>query len=83
MKIREVIVREAQVQQLQPSIVKQQQRVGKVVKQIAASDQQQEPTEMDKVLATRRYVQMQKAADNEYAKKLEVELKNMGKYYSG
>jgi hypothetical protein len=75
MKIKEVIVCEArQASVPQPSVVKQQQRVGKVMQQIAASDQQQEPSEMDKVLAMRRYAEMKKQTDKAYAVRLRRQL---------
>lgn len=55
MKICEIIANAPKNNRLQPSVVKQQARVGKVVAQIAASDQKQPPTEMDKVMAIRSY----------------------------
>jgi hypothetical protein len=70
MKVSEVVSPTKQVLNVQPSIVKQQRRVGQVVQQIAASDQQQAPTEMDKVLAMRRMSAMQKQADRNYARQL-------------
>ncbi len=58
----------------QPSVVKQQQRVGKVVQQIAASNKQQEPTEMDKVLAMRQYANWKKRIDQMYLQQLRAQL---------
>ena len=46
MKINGIIANEPQNDRMLSSVVKQQARVGKVVSQIAASDQQQQPTEM-------------------------------------
>ncbi len=66
MKIREVVSPTKQVLNVQPNLVKQQQRVANVVQQIAASDQQRAPTEMDKVLAMRQMSAMEKQADKNY-----------------
>lgn len=75
MRISEVIVCEARKAVPVPSVVKRQQRVGKLVQQIAASDQQQQPTEMDKVLAIRQYANWQKQADKIYTQGLRKQLK--------
>lgn len=75
MKIREII--EAATQRpvaVPPSIVKQQGRVGQVVAQIAASDQQKPATEMEKVLAMRRYSYLKKQTDRNYAARLRRQL---------
>lgn len=74
MKINEIVANTPQNNRLQPSVVKQQARVGKVVAQIATSDQQQAPTEMDKVLAIRSYANMKKRADRTYAERLRQQL---------
>lgn len=74
MKINEIVANAPQNNRLQPSVVKQQARVGKVVAQIAASDQQQAPTELDKVLAMRSYANMKKRADRTYAERLRQQL---------
>lgn len=75
MKIKEVIVCEARkVAVPVPSVLKRQQRVGNVMKQIAASDQHQQPTEMDKVLAMRQYANWQKQADRLYRNRLKQQL---------
>jgi len=76
MKIKEIIANAPQNNRMQPSVVKQQARVGKVVAQIAASDQQQQPTEMDKVLAMRRYSDLKKRNDKVYARRLQQQLAN-------
>ena len=76
MKINEIVASAPQNNRLQPSVVKQQARVGKVVAQIAASDQQQAPTELDKVLAMRSYANMKKRADRTYAERLRQQLTN-------
>jgi len=74
MKISEIISNTKQVLNVQPSLVKQQSRVGKVVAQIAASDAQQQPTELDKVLAMRAYSRMKKRNDRLYAERLRQQL---------
>ena len=74
MKINEIVANAPQNNRMQPSVVKQQARVGKVVAQIAASDQQQAPTELDKVLAIRSYANLKKRADRTYAERLRQEL---------
>jgi len=71
MKIFEVIDSKSAIQ---PSVVSQQQRIAKLVKRIMASDQDQQPTEMDKVLATRRYDQIKKQCDKHYAEQLRQQL---------
>ena len=76
MKINEIVANAPQNNRMQPSIVKQQSRIGKVVAQIAASDQQQAPTELDKVLAIRSYANMKKRADRTYAERLRQQLTN-------
>lgn len=76
MKINEIITNAPQNNRMLPSVVKQQARVGKVVAQIAASDQQQQPTEMDKVLAMRRYSDLKKRNDKLYAQRLRQQLAN-------
>jgi hypothetical protein len=79
MKINEIIANTPQNNRMLPSLVKQQARVGKVVAQIAASDQQQQPTEMDKVLAMRRYSDLKKRNDKLYAQRLRQQLANAEK----
>jgi hypothetical protein len=75
MKINEVIVCEARKAVAPvPSVLKRQQRVGKVMQQIAASDQQQEPSEMDKVMAMRQYAKWQKQTDQLYRQRLKQQL---------
>lgn len=74
MKISEIITNTMQVLNAQPSVVKQQNRVGKVVAQIAASDAAQEPTELDKVLAMQTYSQLKKRNDKRYAERLRQQL---------
>jgi hypothetical protein len=77
MKIREIIEpRPQQSAAIQPSLVKQQARVGQVVAQIAASDQQQAPTEMEKVMAMRQYANMKKRTDKAYRQRLRQQLAN-------
>ncbi len=76
-KVREIV--EAQQQQpvaVPPSIVKQQGRVSQVVAKIAASDQQKPATEMEKVLAMRRYSDLKKQTDKDYAARLRQQLAN-------
>lgn len=74
MKIKEIISNTKQVLNVQPSVVKQQNQVGKVVAQIAASDAQQKPTEMDKVMAMRKYSDFKKRNDELYAERLRQQL---------
>lgn len=77
MKVREII--EAAPQRpvvVPPSVVKQQGRVGQVVAKIAASDQQQPATEMEKVLAMRRYSDLKKQTEKNYAARLRQQLAN-------
>jgi hypothetical protein len=75
MKINEVIICEARKAVApMPSALKRQQQVGKVIQQIAASDQQQNPSEMDKVLAMRRYADWQKQTDQLYRQRLKQQL---------
>lgn len=75
MKIKEVIVCEARKMAVPvPSVLKRQQRVGKVMQQIAANDQQQQPSEMDKVMAMRQYANWQKLTDRLYQKRLKQQL---------
>jgi hypothetical protein len=78
MKIREIIEAAPQQQPVAvpPSIVKQQGRVGQVVAQIAASDQQKPATEMEKVLAMRRYSDLKKQTNKNYAARLRQQLAN-------
>lgn len=75
MKISEVIVCEAKKAVAPvPSVIKRQQRVGKVMQQIAASDQQQQPSEMDKVMAMRQYAKWQRQTDKMYRQRLKQQL---------
>ena len=74
MKINEIITNTKQVQTVQPSSVKKQNKVGKVMAQIAASDAQQKPTEMDKVAAMRAYSDLKKRNDKLYAERLRQQL---------
>jgi len=56
---------------IQPTAVKQQNRVGNLVKQIAASSNRpQPPTEMEKVLAFRKYCQLKTQTDQNYIARL-------------
>jgi uncharacterized protein YoxC len=71
MKINEIITN---INQVQPSLVKQQASVNKVVNQIAASDEKQQPTEIDKVIAMRAYSDMKKRTNKHYAERLRKQL---------
>lgn len=75
LKISKIIANEPLGVKLQPSVVAQQQRVGKMVAQIAASDQLQQPTEMEKVLAMRVRAAQQKQSDKGYAAALMQQLR--------
>lgn len=76
MKIKEIIVPTKQVLDVKPSVVKQQGKVLGVVNQIAASDAQQPPTEMEKVLAMRSYSDLKKRTNQTYAQRLRQQLAN-------
>lgn len=76
MKIREIVGYTKQVLDVKPSVVQQQTRVGKVVGQIAASDAQKPPTELEKVLAMRSYSKLKKRNDKTYAERLRQQLAN-------
>jgi len=76
MRICEVIARKKQVIDVQPAQMQRQSRINQVVNQIAASDQQQQPSEMDKVMATRQYATMKKQAQQNYTKQLRLQLAN-------
>ena len=69
MKVFEVI-QQRQPAAVQPSVVTQQRKVAGVVGQIAAGEQQQPPTEMDKVMAMRQYAAVKKQTDRTYAERL-------------
>jgi hypothetical protein len=76
MKINEVIGKTKKVLDIQPQTVARQTRVNNLVSQIATSDQQQQPSEMDKVMATRQYANMKKQAQQNYTKQLRLQLAN-------
>lgn len=61
---------------VQPSVVKQQTQVGKVMANITASDQQKPPTELEKVLAMRNVSKLKKRTDAAYAQRLRQQLAN-------
>ena len=71
MKVCEVIGnRQRRPAAVQPSVVTQQAKVAGVVGQLAASEQQQPPTEMDMVMGMRRYSDLKKLTDKTYAERL-------------
>lgn len=74
MKINEIINNSKRPAVVQPTIVKQQARVASVVGQIAASDAKQAPTEMDKVMAMRKYADIKKRTNKNYAERLRQQL---------
>ena len=74
MKINEIIASTPQAVQLQPSVVKRQARVNKVVKQIAASEKQLPPTEDEKIQAMWALRDMKKQTDQNYAQGLRQQL---------
>ena len=74
MKINEIIARTPQAVQLQPSVVKRQARVNKVVAQIEASEKQLPPTEDEKVLAMWALRDMKTQTDKQYAQNLRQQL---------
>jgi len=59
-----------------PSVVKQQTQVGRVMANIAASDQRKPPTELEKVLAMRNVRKLKKRTDMAYAERLRHQLAN-------
>ena len=76
MKIKEIIAPTRQVLDVKPSVVKQQGKVLGVVNQIAASDAQPPPTELEKVLAMRQMAALKKRTDRSYAQRLRQQLAN-------
>jgi hypothetical protein len=76
MKVKEIIEARQQPVAVPPTVVKQQGRVSQVVAQIAASDQQQPATELEKVLAMRRYSDLKKQTNKNYAARLRQQLAN-------
>ena len=74
MKINEIITSAPQAVQVQPSVVKRQARVNKVVAQIAASEKQLPPTEDEKVRAMWALRDMKKVNDKRYAQNLRQQL---------
>ena len=78
MKIAEVFNNAAQPVIVQPSVLKQQARTGKLVKQIAASDaqqQQQRPPSAEEVhVAMSAYKDKKRQADITYAQRLRQQL---------
>ncbi len=76
MKVKEIIEARQQPVSVPPSLVKQQGRVGQVVAKIAASNQQQPATEMEKVLAMRKYADLKKRTDRRYAEQLRLQSAN-------
>jgi len=75
MRIKEIILDAVQQPAaVQPSVVVQQTRVAQLANQIAASKQQQPPTELEKVLAMRRSAAIKKRTDKAYAQRLRQQL---------
>ncbi len=74
MKICEIIVSATKNNRLQPSVVKRQTRVNKVVAQIAASEKQLPPTEDEKIRAMWALRDMKKVNDKRYAQNLRQQL---------
>ncbi len=78
MRIAEVLNNAAQPVIVQPSVLKQQARAGKLVKQIAASDaqqQQQRPPSAEEVhIAMSAYRNKERQADTAYAQRLRQQL---------
>lgn len=75
MKVCEIIANTAQRPvAVQPSVVKQQTQVGKVMANIAVGDQQKPPTELEKVLAMRNVSKLKKRTDAAYAQRLRQQL---------
>lgn len=74
MRIFEIVARTRKVVDVQPASVQRQSRVNQVVSQIAASDQQAPPSEMDKVMAMRKYASIKKQAQQNYVNGLQQQL---------
>ncbi len=74
MKISEILLRTHKVMDVQPAPVQRQARVNQVVSQIAASDQQKPASEMDKVMAMRKYANIKKQAKQNYVSSLQQQL---------
>ena len=80
MKINEIITRASTNNKLQPTVVKRQARVNKVVAQIAASEKQLPPTEDEKVLAMWALRDMKAKTDQQYAQQLRQQLAKADAY---
>jgi len=77
MKVFEIVANTTQKPvALQPSVVKQQTQVGRVMANIAASDQRKPPTELEKVLAMRNVSKLKKRTNAAYAQRLRRQLAN-------
>ncbi len=74
MKINEIVASTPQNSRLQPSVVKRQVRVNKVVAKIAASENQLPATEDEKVRAMWALRNMKKVNDKRYAQNLRQQL---------
>ena len=75
MKISEIIGNNKKtVSVVQPRAVAQKSQVAKVMNNIAASDANREPTELEKVLAMRAYSDLQDEADQNYVNNLKTSL---------
>ena len=75
MKVNEVIgSKQRRIGAVQQSVLVQQAKVAGVVGQLAASEQHQPPTEMDKVMAMRRYSDLKKQSNKAHAEGLRQQL---------
>lgn len=75
MKINEIIGNNKKtVAVVQPRAVAQKAQVAKVMNNIAASDANREPTELEKVLAMRAYSDLKDKADKNYVNNLKTNL---------
>ena len=75
MKINEIIGNNKKTESVvQPRAVAQKSQVAKVMNNIAASDANREPTELEKVLAMRAYSDLKDKADQNYVNNLKTNL---------
>jgi hypothetical protein len=74
MRINELLARTRKVLDVQPAPVQRQARINQVVANIAASEQDQPATELDKVMAMQQYADMKKQANQNYANNLQRQL---------
>ena len=83
-KVKEIVEAvQKQPAQIQPSLVKKQGRIGKVVAQIAASDAQLPPNSTELAMAHMQYSQMKRRNDALYAQRLKQQAGNAQAFVAG